>query len=340
MIAEALARAAPLAGGLALDRALGEPPAALHPVVGLGRLLGALESALPSGSRPAGLAHAATGAATSALAGAALRAWLGPAAATTVGVGVASAGRMLEHEARAVVAALDAGDPGLARRRLAGLVGRSTDDLDEAEIVRAVVESLVENTLDAVTATIWWAALAGAVGACAHRAVDVMDSMVGHRSDRHARYGWASARLDDAAAWLPARLTAAAIVVVAPGRRRAAIGAIRRDARRHPSPNGGVVEAAAAGALGVRLGGVNRYGDRVEDRGTLGTGPPPGRDDVERAIGLLRRATAVVLVASAAIAVPIRRLACAGAARAGVGRARRRRPGAGAGRAGVATCAR
>jgi adenosylcobinamide-phosphate synthase len=165
-------------------------------------------------------------------------------------------------------------------------VGRDPDGLDEAEITRAVVESVAENTVDAVVAPAFWAAVGGAPAALGYRAVNTLDSMVGHRSVRYRNYGWASARLDDLLGWVPARLTALLVVLVRPRAAAAVWTAVRTQAPEHPSPNAGVAEAAFAAALGVRLGGTNRYGDRIEGRGTLGTGTPPAVADISRAVRL------------------------------------------------------
>jgi adenosylcobinamide-phosphate synthase len=159
---------------------------------------------------------------------------------------------------------------------------------------------VAENTVDAVVAPVVWAALGGAPAVLAHRAVNTLDAMVGHRTERYDRFGWASARADDLANWLPARVAAAGVAVLVPSRRREIRRAIREDAPRHPSPNGGVIEAAAAGALGVQLGGRNRYGDRVEDRGLLGRGGPPTAADARRAIALMRRLGGLVAAVAAA----------------------------------------
>src|SRR5262249_41107178 len=156
----------------------------------------------------------------------------------------------------------------------------------EKEVARAAVESVAENTVDAVVAPALWAALAGAPGVLAYRAVNTLDAMVGHRSTRYARFGWASARLDDAANWVPARVTAALVAAARPARAAAIASAVRHQAPAHPSPNAGVAEAAFAAALGVRLGGRNAYGDRVELRPALGDGPPPAPADVARAVRL------------------------------------------------------
>ena len=218
----------------------------------------------------------------------------GGARAVTAATALASSGRMLRTSALAVGRALEAGDLLQARALLPTLVGRDPSELDAAEISRAVVESVAENTVDAVTAPALWAAVAGVAGVFGHRAVNTLDAMVGHRSTRYARFGWASARLDDAAAWLPARLTALAVAAVRPHRAGAVVRAVRGQAPAHPSPNAGVAEAAFAAALGRRLGGVNRYGERVEERPPLGWGPPPAATDIARAVRLSADVTIAV----------------------------------------------
>jgi adenosylcobinamide-phosphate synthase len=186
--------------------------------------------------------------------------------------------------------------------RLSHLCGRNPSSLDAAGLARATVESVAENTSDAVVGPLLWGAIAGVPGLLAYRAVNTLDAMVGHRSDRYLRFGWAAARLDDVANLLPARLTAALTVLLAPavgGRPPAALRAWRRDGRKHPSPNAGPVEAAFAGALGRTLGGVLMYDGRVEDRPLLGDGPAPGVDDIARAA----RLSAAVTTAAGAVAV-------------------------------------
>ncbi|MDQ2729534.1 MAG: cobalamin biosynthesis protein, partial [Actinomycetota bacterium] len=167
-------------------------------------------------------------------------------------------------------------------------VGWDPTGLDEKELCRAVVESVAENTVDAVIAPALWGALAGASGALAYRAVNTLDARVGHHNDRYERFGWASARLDDGANLIPARVTAGLVILVRPHRAAAILSAVRYQAGAHPSPNAGVAEAAFAAALGVRLGGLNRYGDRVEIRPPLGSGPPAGTNDIDRAVRLSR----------------------------------------------------
>jgi adenosylcobinamide-phosphate synthase len=201
---------------------------------------------------------------------------------------LAVAGHALDRSAEKVRIALEAGDLEAARSLLPSLVGRDPSGLDAKQIARAVVESVAENTVDAVVAPALWGAMAGAPGTLGYRAVNTLDSMVGHHSTRYEIYGWASARLDDASNWVPARLTAALVALVRPARVEEIWRAVRTQAPSHPSPNAGVAEAAFAAALGVRLGGPNRYDDRSEVRAPLGTGPAPEPADIERAVRLSR----------------------------------------------------
>jgi adenosylcobinamide-phosphate synthase len=281
------------AAGLLADRLLGEPPAAVHPVRGFGAVMRGVESCGWRDRRLAGAVHAAAGASLGAAAGAAVRS---TAAATWLAVG----GRSLWTAAAAVARAVEDGDLDGARAVLPSLVGRDPDGLDEKEVARAAVESVAENTVDAIVAPALWAAAAGAPGALAYRAVNTLDAMVGHRSPRYRRYGWASARLDDAANLVPARLTALLVAAVRPRAARHVLATVRRDAPGHPSPNAGVAEAAFAAALGVTLGGVNVYAGRVEERPRLGEGPPPGAADVDRAV---RLSSDVAWALTAALAV-------------------------------------
>ena len=290
-------RLAGAAAGIVLDRFLGEPAVSPHPVAALGSVLAALERRTYRDSRAAGAAHAGAGTAAGAIAGAAI----GPTALATW---VCVAGRMLGDVALAIGADLERGDLEAARVALPSLVGRDPVGLTDAEIARAVIESVAENTVDAVVAPALWAAAFGAPGAGAHKAVSTLDSMVGHRSARYQRFGWASARLDDAAAWVPARATAALVAAARPRRAAAVLATVRRDATAHPSPNAGVAEAAFAAALGVRLGGVNRYGDRVDERPPLGSGPPPAAADIAAAVALSRDC-ALVLAAALGVAAVV-----------------------------------
>lgn len=285
-----------VAVGLLLDRALGEPPDAWHPVGWFGSLMGRVEAVGYADTRVAGARYALVGAGVGAAAGALLRP-LG-VAGVAVAVGVASAGRMLRGTAGEVETLLLAGDLDGAREKVTWLVGRDPSGLDASGISAAVIESVAENTVDAVVAPAFWGVVAGAPGVLLHRAANTMDAMVGHRSERYARFGTAAARLDDVLAWAPARKLAALVALDAavprkgPSTRsgaRAVVRTVLRDAPAHPSPNSGVAEAAVAAALGLELGGPLRYGERVEDRPRLGDGPRPTPTDIDRAIRLTDR---------------------------------------------------
>jgi adenosylcobinamide-phosphate synthase len=264
-----------------LDRGINEPLDRVHPVALFGRVMNRVERSLYADRRRAGVAHAALGVGLGIGAGAIF-------GSTTLATLLAVAGRALGRTANGIASALEAEDLEAARSLLPALVGRDPSSLDAGEIARAVVESVAENTVDAVVAPTLWGAVAGATGAMGYRAVNTMDSMVGHHSARYEEYGWASARLDDAVAWVPARLTAGLVALVRPAQIGNILRAVRTQAAAHPSPNAGVAEAAFAGALGVRLGGLNRYGDRCEHRPMLGTGRAPEPADIARAVRLSR----------------------------------------------------
>ncbi|MBT2504360.1 cobalamin biosynthesis protein [Streptomyces sp. ISL-98] len=285
--------------GLIGDLVLGDPRRA-HPVAAFGRAAGAVESLLWRDHRGWGAVHtllcAGGAAGAAALASRAVR--RSPAAAvalTAAATWAAVGGTSLGREARAVGGALEAGDIDVARERLPHLCGRDPQSLDAQQIARAVVESVAENTSDAVVGALVWGAVGGVPGLVAFRAINTLDAMVGHKSAKYLRYGWASARLDDVAGWPGARLTAA-LAVAAGGNPRGAVRAWRTDAAKHPSPNAGPVEASFAGALGVRLGGTLSYAGRVEHRPVLNaTGRPVGVPDIERAVRLSRRVGALAL---------------------------------------------
>ncbi|GAA4373000.1 cobalamin biosynthesis protein [Nocardioides caricicola] len=292
------ARALGLLLGFAADRLLGDP-AAYHPVAGFGTLAGRLERRLYADSRWRGVAHVAVLAGSAVALGVVAERLPARTAGTAVATWAVLGGRTLEREAMAVHAHLAAGDLPAARQRLTHLVGRETSSLDESEVCRAAVESVAENTSDAVVAPLVWGAVAGVPGLLGYRAVNTLDAMVGHRSARYERFGWASARLDDLLNLPGSRLTGLLTLVAAPAGAARAWAGWQRDAARHPSPNAGVVEAAFAGALGVRLGGTNDYGGRVEQRVVLGDGRAPRTDDIARATALARRVgVGAVLVAA------------------------------------------
>jgi len=186
--------------------------------------------------------------------------------------------RNLDQESNKVIAALREGDLHRARTLVGCLVGRDTGHLSDKDVTRAVFETVAENMSDAIVAPLFYLAILGVPGMVAYKAVNTMDSMVGYKNDRYLRFGWAAARLDDIANYIPARITAGLIVLMAALVRlrwRAAIRVVWRDAHLQPSPNAGYPEAALAGALGVRLGGLNYYfghpvqkpflGDPLED---------------------------------------------------------------------------
>jgi adenosylcobinamide-phosphate synthase len=279
-------RATAAGAALVLDRALGEPPlpGRLHPVALFGAAIAALERRVYDDRAVPGAFLAAAGVGLAATAGVAIGSPL-------VGGYVSTAGRGLHTAALRVEAALTSGDVRAARNLLPSLVARDPTALDAMAIARAAVESVAENTTDAIVAPALWTAAAGPVGAFVYRAGDTLDSMVGYRDDRYRRFGLASARIDDALAWVPARATAALVALARPGRAPAVARAVRRDAARHPSPNAGVSEAAFAAALGLRLGGANRYGDIVENRPVLGSGRPPAPEDITAAVDLSRHVT-------------------------------------------------
>ncbi|MNP23531.1 cobalamin biosynthesis protein [compost metagenome] len=160
-----------------------------------------------------------------------------------------------------------------ARRALGMIVGRDTTHLDEPEIVRGTVETVAENIVDAIVSPLFYALIGGAPLALAYRAVNTLDSMVGYKNDKYINLGWASARLDDIANYIPARITAVLLVVSAWFMRmdyKRSYHTIRHDARLHPSPNSGYPESAVAGALGIRLGGENMYHGVVSFRAYMG----------------------------------------------------------------------
>ena len=295
-----------LVAGAAVDRVVADPQRG-HPVALFGTAAARLERLLYAPSRVRGALFAAAALAPVAALGAFADTRTGRwrALAVTAATWTVVGGAMLEREAAALADALHSGDLAEARRRLPHLCGRDPRGLDEQALARATIESVAENTSDAVVAPLVWGALLGCTGLLTYRAVNTRDAMVGHRSTRYARFGWAAARLDDMANWAPSRLTALLAVAAAPligGDPRRAWRSWIRDGQRHPSPNAGQCEAAFAGALGVRLGGRNIYDGRVEERPQLGDGPPPAAADIHRAIRLSRAVTvgAVLLTAAAA----------------------------------------
>ena len=266
-----------LACGVAADLLLGDPRWMPHPIVGVGNLAAWMERVWRRGSLP--LRAAGTGA------------WCG-VLAVTCGVVWASirllpepfvqvywiysllAVRSLDDHAMAVVRPLRDGNLLAAREAVGRIVGRDVDGLDERGVTRAMVETVAENLSDGVIAPLFWLALGGPVAMAAYKAINTMDSMFGHKNERYLEFGWCAARMDDLANLVPARLTAILIWLIAavwPGMSvTRSVRSTRRDAHRQPSPNSGYPEAAAAGALGVRLGGVNFYRGAWSEKAFLG----------------------------------------------------------------------
>jgi adenosylcobinamide-phosphate synthase len=295
--------------GTALDTVLADP-ATGHPVAAFGAAATRVESWLWADSRLRGACFVllCTGPVTTAGLAVQQRVRCGsavPVALTAAATWAVLGRESLGAEASGIARALDGGDLEAARRRLPALCGRDPADLDAAGIARATIESVAENTCDAVVAPLTWGSLCGLPGLLAYRAVNTLDAMVGHRSPRYERFGWAAARLDDAAGLIPARLTALLALALAPvagGSFSRGLRVLRSDGGNHPSPNAGRCEAAYAGVLGVRLGGTNVYNGRRERRGPLGDGSPPGPRDIDRAVLLSRATGAAAAVIAAVIA--------------------------------------
>jgi adenosylcobinamide-phosphate synthase len=307
-------RAAGLLLGVAADAVFGDPRHG-HPVAAFGHLALRAERACYAERELAGVIY------TSVLVGAAMAAGAGleragrghalvqtatTALATWAALGAAS----LAEEGAAMARALHAGDLDGARARLPHLCGRDPAALDLVGVAGASVESIAENTSDAVVAPLLWGAVAGAPGLLAYRAVNTLDAMVGYRSPRYRHFGWAAARLDDVANLLPSRAAAGLTTLCAPlvgGSARGAWRAWWRDAAAHPSPNAGQLEAVFAGALEVRLGGRTVYPHGTEQRPLLGYGRAPDAGDLTRGVELSRVVGLAAAMLCAALAVVVQR---------------------------------
>ena len=285
-----------VAAALLLDALLGEPPEAVHPTVLMGRMISGLESyslelANPGSRRVAGIALAISLPALVFVTSRKILDALPGRLSGIVGIALLSTTlsmRGLGEASGGVEGALRERGLEEARIRVGHFVGRDTGDLSEAEVCRAAVESVAENTSDGVVAPMLYGLLFGAPGALAYKAVNTLDSMVGHLQPPYTELGWASARLDDLANLVPSRVTALAVAAVSGSPFRTL-----RIANRHgpltKSPNAGMAEAAFAGALRVRLGGTNTYGGVTREGPILGEGRPPEPDDIRRTVTLMRR---------------------------------------------------
>jgi adenosylcobinamide-phosphate synthase len=314
-----------LALALLAEAAAGYPNALYrrigHPVTWIGFGIAVLDGAMnrktwSSPRRRAGglmalaLVLLATGLASGAvvlLSGAALGGDAAIVVLALVGSALLAQRSLHEHVAR-VAQSLRGGGLAAGRQAVSHIVGRNPETLDEPAVCRAAIESLAENFSDGVIAPAFWIGAGGLVGGALYKAINTADSMIGHKTERHAAFGWAAARLDDLVN-LPASRLAALLLVAAAALQRdaSALGALRvvlRDARRHRSPNAGWPEAATAGALGLKLAGPRIYGDvRIED-GWMGDGREAATpDDIERALALFRKACAILWALAAALAL-------------------------------------
>ncbi|WP_134680498.1 adenosylcobinamide-phosphate synthase CbiB [Paracoccus ravus] len=281
-----------------------------HPVTWLGRLIGWLDRRLNDGGRPACLILKGGATVLIVLAAALIPALILQAALPQGWAGVVMGGflawplvaaRALHDHVAAVARPLAQGDMAEARRAVSMIVGRDPAQLDQAGIARAALESLAENTSDGVVAPLFWGAVAGLPGIAVYKAINTMDSMIGHRSERHEYFGKIAARLDDLVNLIPARLTGLIFAIVSSARKQA-MRIMLRDARRHRSPNAGWPEAAMAGALGIRLSGPRIYGTRIADEPWLNAGAKdPVPRDLRRGLALYRRA----MVLGAATLAPV-----------------------------------
>ncbi|MCK1421776.1 cobalamin biosynthesis protein CobD [Bradyrhizobium sp. 180] len=281
-----------------------------HPVTWLGRLIATIDTAWnrasdpPAFRRAAGVAGALAVIAVSIALGWMLQSVLPWGWIQIALVGVLAwplvALRSLHDHVAAVATPLQAGDIAAARDAVSRIVGRDPAALDEAGIARAAIESLAENASDAVVAPVFWGALFGLPGIFGYKAINTLDSMIGHRSERHEAFGWAAARIDDVANFVPARVTGFLFVLLA-SRRSEALSCMTRDARRHRSPNAGWPEAAMAGALGVRLSGPRIYHGSVTNEPWLNEGArDPLAADINHGLTVYRRS---MLLLAAVLAV-------------------------------------
>lgn len=290
---------------LALDLALGWPKSIYdrigHPVTWLGALITAQERRWNTGrplrrARGAGVAALVIGVA--ALIGLALQLAL-PANGWGIALGGVLAWplvamRSMHDHVAAVLHPLQSGDLPAARHAVSMIVGRDPSQLDTAGVTRAALESLAENTSDGIVAPLFWGAVLGLPGIAAYKAINTLDSMIGHKTARYLEFGWASARIDDLANLIPARLTGLVFALVS-GRAGASLHCMWRDARHHRSPNAGWPEAAMAGALAVRLSGPRAYGAQVTQEPWVNAGATdPTPTDLRRGLALYARAIAVL----------------------------------------------
>ena len=292
-----------VAAALLLDALAGEPPEGFHPTVWMGRAISAYERRAsklkdPGRRRAAGILLAASLPTLAFLSGRALLCLTPRALRPVLEVALISTTlsmRGLAAAAGSVGGELSGAGLDAARSRVGEFVGRDTANLTTGGVCRAAVESVAENTADGVVGPMLYGFLFGAPGALAYKAVNTLDSMVGYRHGPYLELGWAGARLDDLANLVPARLTVAAAAAVS-GSPATTLKTALRYGPLSSSPNAGYAEAAFAGALGLRLGGANVYGGVLRPGALLGDGRPPAADDIGRAVALMRRLCALLVL--------------------------------------------
>lgn len=274
-----------------------------HPVMWVGRMIAAMDQHWNRGAhaRTAGVLATIVLVLTGTTAGLQierlLSGWIGTIAVILIAT-TGLAQRSLHDHVAAVIRPLAAGDLEAARVALSGIVGRDTAVLDVSGMARAATETLAESFCDGIVAPAFWFLMLGLPGLFAFKCISTADSMIGHLDARYRQFGWASARLDDALNWVPARIAGALICLSAGKGWRM----MWRDARNHLSPNAGWPESAMAGALGVRLGGGAAYDGEWIARQTLGDGPAPRVADLNRAMAIYRRACVLLWLTVGGIA--------------------------------------
>ncbi len=213
----------------------------------------------------------------------------------------------LSKESRKVYYLLKAKRLPEARESLSMIVGRDTKDLNESEIVRATIETVAENTVDGILAPLFYACIGGAPLALAYKAINTLDSMIGYKNEKYKELGWFSAKLDDAANWIPARLSVIFIPIAAFILRmslKQSIKSIIKDSNKSPSPNAGIPEAGFAGALGIQLGGTNYYGGIAHERPVIGIGNRTKvKEDILKSINLMRIASLLLVIFAAILLI-------------------------------------
>ncbi len=313
-----------LAIALVVDTLIGDPRWKFHPVRLMGMAAEYFEGLYRKRIRREAVAGALTWFSTvvTVIAPALLVLWAARAAGPVFSVAVSSvylyfciAPRDLAGHAAAAKHEIQSGDIAEARKKTSFLVSRDVSQLDTAGLTRAVIESTAENVVDGVTAPLIFAAVFGPVGAVFYRVVNTLDAMFGYKNQKYLRFGRISAKADDYLGWLPARITGPIYCVTAAlvgGSVTGAFKVMRRDHKKHESPNAGVVESAAAGALGIQLGGPGVYSDTVVEKPLLGDrGRTPEPQDITKLI-VMMYATTVLVSAAAAFIAYIRSIITAG----------------------------